>query len=509
MFKIMSPQDAAMLVQDGMTIGVNAFLSLCNPDALHAAIAERFKQTGRPKDLEVFASAGCGGWSEDLFAERYVRLGAVKRIVAGHYGSMPVSSRMAAENKLEAYNIPLGVLSHALRAAASGKSGILSKVGLNLFVDPRVGGAGLNARSTRKLVEYIQFRGEEFLYYAAPRIDIALIKGTTVDPNGNISFEKECLTVDALALAQATHNNNGKVIVQVERVSHTFNRPHSVIVPGILVDAVVVVPEQKQTIMDEAYNPTLSGDIHVPPTHMDYWMSTLRLSGKANEASHEIIGRRAARELKKGNLVNLGIGIPENVGKFASIAGMMNDITLTVESGGIGGLPAPGVSFGATIGADMICDMAEQFDFYDGGGLDICFMGALEADRFGNVNAHKLPQKYAGIGGFANITQATKKVVFCMNFMAKGLKAEIRDGGVHIAEEGSVKKFVKDVAAISFSAKNALDNNQEVLYVTERCVFRLTDSGLQLCEVFDGVDMHSQVLGLLDFEVSLGPDLIR
>ncbi len=502
MFKIVSAEYAVSHIKDGDCIGINAFLSLCNPAKLHDAISERFEETGHPRELTLYGSCGFGAWDENAHADRYAAAGAVKKVVAGHYASMPAISRLAAENKIEAYNIPLGIMSHCLRAAAGGEKGLLSKLGLNLFVDPRIDGPAMNDISKDKLVSVVEVENEEYLYYKVPKIDVALIKGTTVDPNGNITFEKECLTVDALAMAQATKNNGGIVIVQVERVSHVFARPRNVIVPGILVDYVVVVGEQKQTLhMD--YNPSLSGDIHVPPSHMDYWLSQMKLSGnrgnKDTDPSHLIIGERASKELRPGQVVNLGIGIPEVVAQCASRAGKLNEMTLTVESGGIGGLPAPGVSFGATIGADFICDTSQQFDLYNGGGLDICFMGGLEIDMYGNVNAHKLPNKFVGIGGFANITYATKTVVFCVTFNTKGLKTHEENGKLVIDNEGSVKKFKREIEGISFSAKNALESGQNVLYVTERCVFKLVEGGLKLIEVTPGIDVERDILSQLDF----------
>jgi propionate CoA-transferase len=290
-------------------------------------------------------------------------------------------------------------------------------------------------------------------------------------------------------MAQATKRNGGKVIVEVEKVSHVFTRPRNVIVPGALVDMVVICENPAEL---GEYNPALSGDIHVPATHMDYYVN--KLSTTKNKKKDEgdqtadIIGERAALELRAGQIVNIGIGIPEMVGIHASKLGILQDIINTVEAGGVGGLPAPGVAFGATIGADMICDMAEQFDFYDGGGLDICFLGGLEADVQGNVNAHQLEGGYSGIGGFANITHATKTIVFCMSFTTKGLIAVKENGKVLIKQEGAVPKFKKNVSAISFSAKHALQRGQRVLYVTERCVFELTEKGLTLKEVYPGID---------------------
>ena len=501
MFKIMSASQAVNLIKDGDCIGINSFLALSNPEALHNGLTERFLATKSPNNLKLFCAAGFGIWDKNRFADPYISAGAVKEIVAGHFSSMPVAIRLALENKIEAYNLPLGVLSHALRAAAAGKDGILSEVGLNIFVDPRVGSYSLNDISKNQLVTFLELNGKEYLYYKAPKIDIAFIKGTTADPNGNISFEKEYLTVDALSLAQAAKANGGKVIVQVDGVSHVFARPRNVIVPGILVDAIVVHEEQEQM----EYNGALSGDIHVPSTHMDYYMGKLspskRASANPSDQSVDIIGCRAAKELKAGQIVNIGIGIPEMVGKYASEFGILKDVTTTVEAGGIGGLPAPGVAFGATIGADMISDMAVQFDFYDGGGLDICFMGGLEVDRHGNVNAHQIEGGFAGIGGFANITYSTKTIVFCMNFTTKGLNVRKNGDKVEIVNEGKIPKFKSEIKAISFSAKNALKSGQKVLYVTERCVFELTKDGLALKEVYEGIDVLKDIKGLLDFSI--------
>ena len=528
MFRIMTADEAVQLIEDGDCIAINSFLPLSNPELLHQALTKRFLSEGKPGNLRLLCSAGFGGWDETRFAEPYVAAGAVSEVIAGHYSSMPVTVRLAMENKIEAYNLPVGSMSHSIRAAAAGIDGYLTQVGLNTFVDPRVGSPALNEISKKKLVTLVELDDKEYLYYKLPKIDVAFIQGTTVDPNGNITFENEYLTVDAHTVALATKANGGKVIFQVDRLSHVFSRPRNVIVPGILVDAVVVNdPEERRvqgigikpsaaesagsdnkTIEKEAaeqrYNASLTGDIHVPPTHMDYFirkLTTSRKLSKTSDESAEIIGSRAAKELKPGQVLNIGIGIPEQVGKYASKMGLLNDVTMTVEAGGIGGLPAPGISFGATIGADMVVDMATQFDFYDGGGLDICFMGGLEVDRFGNVNAHRLPNSFTGIGGFANITSRTKIVIFCLTFTTKGLIAVRDNDEIRIQSEGSLKKFKEKINAISFSAKNALRQGQRILYVTERCVFELTPDGIQLAEVYKGIDASKDILAMLDFKL--------
>ena len=502
MFRIISAKEAIEYIKDGDCIAVNSFLALSNPEALHDALYDRFTETGSPNNLRMFCAGSFGAWDENRYAERYIKIGAVKEIVASHYNSMPVATQMALSNKIEAYCLPLGLLSHAIRAAAAGRDWILSEVGIGIYADPRVDTCAVNEISKKELVKVQRIEGKDYLLFYTPKIDIAFIKGTTVDPNGNISFEKEYLSIDALSMAQATKRNGGKVIVQVEKVSHMFSRPRNVIVPGILVDMVVVCEEQVEAI---AYNPALSGDIHVPTTHMDYYINKVSISKykkpETGDKTTDIIGRRAAKELKPGQIVNIGIGIPENVGTYASHLGILKDISITVEAGGIGGLPAPGIAFGATIGADMICDMATQFDFYDGGGLDICFLGGLEVDKEGNVNVHKLKGAYAGIGGFANIIHATKNIVFCLSFTTKGLVATNENNEIQIKQEGSIRKFKKDITAISFSAKNAIKRGQKVLYVTERCVFELTRKGLKLKEVYPGIDAERQIRALLDFEL--------
>ena len=503
MFEIVTAREAIDKIKDGDCIAVNSFLALSNPEALQDALYERFIESGSPNNLRVFCTGGLGAWDEDRYMDRSVKAGAISEVIASHYNSMPATVKAALENKIEAYCLPLGLLSHSIRAAASGKDFILSEVGVGIFTDPRVDSCALNEISKKEIVKVHNIEGKDYLLFPTPKIDIAFIKGTTVDPNGNISFEKEYLTVDALSMAQAAKRNGGKVIVQVEKVSHMFSRPRNVIVPGILVDYIVVCENPPELI---PYNPALSGDVHVPASQMDYYIKKINVSKytkpQTGDKTADIIGERAAKELSAGQVVNIGIGFPENVGRYASKFGILKDIAITVEAGGIGGLPAPGIAFGATIGADMICDQATQFDFYDGGGLDICFLGGLEVDREGNLNVHKLQGAYSGIGGFANIIHATKTIVFCLSFTTKGLISEKHDGRVSITQEGSVRKFKKEINAISFSAKNAIARGQNVIYVTERCVFKLTPNGLKLLEVYPGIDEKKHIISLLDFDLA-------
>lgn len=507
MFKIMTAEEAATLINDGDVIALNSFLGIDNPVELHEAIYDRYKKTGYPKHLTMVSSAGFGAWDENKAAEGYIRDGAVDKIICGHFGAMYSTKKLVLEDKFEAYNLPLGCISHALRAQAGGLPGALSKVGLDIFVDPRLEGPGINNISKDdSLVKYVELDGEEFLYYKLPRINVAIIKGTAADRKGNISFEDMYTAGDALSIAQAVKANGGKVIVQVDSLVVRPSRPHSTIIPGCLVDAIVEIkPEPRHA----AYE-SLTGSFEIPYSQWQDWAEMLEKRTSTRSivnTSAEIIGKRAAMELREDDIVNIGVGIPETVSKYARENGILDKITLTVEAGGVGGFPASGKVFGAVIGADSIYDMANQFDLYNNGGLDICFMGGIEVDRFGNVNAHKGPGAFAGVGGFANITAKTSTVVFCMTFNAKGLNVEEKDGKISIINEGSVSKFVSDVKSISFSAKRARENDQKVLYVTERCVFELADKGLKLVEVYPGIDIERDVLSKIPFDVEVDESL--
>ena len=501
MFRIMSADEAISLIRDGDCICVNSFVGIESPVELHEALYRRYQDTHSPKHLTIISSAGFGVWDENRNAEGYIREGAVDRLICGHFGAMLSTKKIILENRFEAYNLPLGCISHAIRAQAGGLPGALSKVGLNLFVDPRQEGPGINQISTdSSFVKYVQVDEEEYLYYKLPKITVTMIKGTAADRKGNISFDDMYMSGDALSICQAAKSNKGIVIVQVDRIVDEPSRPRNAIIPGCLVDAIVVQEPEKK---EDAFK-ALTGSFEIRYEEWLEWTEKLEAvtSGHRQQttASH-IIAERAARELHTEDIVNIGIGIPELISHYAKQNGMLDHITLTVESGGIGGFPASGKVFGAMIGAASVYDMSNQFDLYNSGGLDICFMGALEVDRYGNVNAHRGPGAYAGIGGFANITAKTPTVVFCMTFNTKGLKVSLAEEGVLVEENGTVPKFVDKVRSVSFSAKNAVANGQKVLYITERCVFILTPRGLKLLELYPGVDLQRDVLDLLPFEI--------
>ena len=503
MYEVMSSDEAIRLIRDGDVICVNSFVGIESPVELHEAIYRRYQKMQSPNHLTIVSSAGFGVWDENRNAEGYIREGAVDRLICGHFGAMPSTKKLVLEDRFEAYNLPLGAISHAIRAQAGGLPGALSKVGLDIFVDPRQEGPGINRLSTdESFVKYVTVDGEEFLYYRVPKLTVALIRGTAADRKGNVSFDNMFMSGDALSICQAVKANHGKVIVQVEQLVDTPTRPRNTIIPGCLVDAIVVAdPDQR----NDAYK-ALTGSFEIPYSEWSKWnekIDEFSTRQPRNDAIGNIIGRRAAQELRVDDIVNIGIGLPEMVSRHARKNGMLDSISLTVESGGIGGFPVSGEAFGAMIGAAAVYDMANQFDLYDNGGLDICFMGALEVDQYGNVNAHRGEGAFAGIGGFANITAKTPTVVFCLTFDTKGLEVSQKKGVVSIDREGSIPKFVDHVRSISFSAKRAIANGQKVLYVTERCVFRLTPNGLKLIETYPGIDPERDILKRLPFKVEL------
>lgn len=501
MYEVMSSDEAIRLIRDSDVICVNSFVGIESPVELHEAIYRRYQKMQSPRHLTIVSSAGFGTWEENRNAEGYIREGAVDCLICGHFGAMPSTKKLVLEDHFEAYNLPLGCISHAIRAQAGGLPGALSKVGLDIFVDPRQEGPGINQLSTNdSYVKYVTVDGEEFLYYKLPKLTVALIRGTAADRKGNISFDDMFMSGDALSICQAVKANHGKVIVQVDRLVNTPSRPRNAIIPGCLVDAIVVHEEENR---NEAYE-GLTGSFEIPYEDWNMWSERIDAASVKKQrtcTAGNIIGKRAAAELRVDDIVNIGIGLPEMVSRHARKNGMLDNITLTVESGGIGGFPVSGEAFGAMIGAASVYDMSNQFDLYNNGGLDICFMGALEVDAEGNVNAHRTEGAYAGIGGFANITAKTPTVVFCMTFNTKGLEVSQKKGVVTIEENGEIPKFVKKVRSVSFSAKRAIENGQKVLYVTERCVFRLTPKGLKLIEVYPGVDVRKDILSLLPFEV--------
>ncbi len=509
--KLMNIEDAIAMVKDGDTIWINSFSAVASPVELNIALTQRFRATGGPVHLSVYSPFSFSDWREDSDVEGYICEGAADRVVVGFFGTLRRTNKAILENKLEGYNLPGGVMSHMIRAGAMGWGHLFSKIGLNLFVDPVNDQYKLNERSREDLVRHVfSATGVEGLSYKIPKVDIAFLKASCADRRGNISFRNEGGSIDALSVAQATHRNGGKVIVQVKRIVEQHMAPRTVEIPAALVDAVVVCPEQQQLTTLDGYYDYICGN-YVPSGRIlraccDEIREHIGATSPRN-ALHHAIAKRAYHELKIGQIVNIGIGIPELIAEEVLAHDQLEDIHLSVETGMTGGFPLGGRGFGCSISPDTILDMARQFDFYEGGGLDAAFIGALQIDALGNVNGHQTEGKLSGIGGFANISQATKKVVFCCTFTVKGLEGTFDGKEVHITREGSVKKFVPHVSALSFSEKNAHASGQDIMYITERCVFVLGEHGLRLTEIAPGIDLQRDILDLLDFDVEIADEL--
>lgn len=488
--KVITAEEAAALVESGSTLAISGSGGgLGEPTALMRALGERFASQGTPKELTLCHATGLGDQDtigNDLLAYE----GLVRRDIAGHLGMAPKMAKLISENKLEAYNFPQGVLCHMFAAVAGKKPGVITKVGLGTYIDPRLEGGKMNEVTTEDLVRVVEFDGEEWLYWRRFHFDVAFIRGTTADELGNISFEEEGALLEGIHVAQAVRNCGGVVIAQVKYLAEAGSLdPMQVRIPGIYVDHIVVDPKQKQTTLDD-FNPAFNGRVRVP-------MASIKprpLDAK------KVISRRAAQELFEGAVVNLGFGVPDGIAAVAAEEGILDQFTLTVEQGAVGGQPAGGVIFGVAYNPQAIISEVDQFSFYDGGGLDVAFLGMAQTDSHGNVNTSKLGSRLTGCGGFINITQNAKKVVFCGTFTTKGFKATVGDGKIVIDQEGEINKFVDHVDQVTFSGEYAGKKEQSVLYVTERAVFELTSAGtVRLTEIAPGIDLEKDILERMSF----------
>ena len=488
--KVVSATQAIAILRDGDTLCCSGFGSNGVPDELILALEKRFQETGSPRDLTLLFGGGPGDGAKGG-ANRLAHEGLLRRTIGGHYGMLPQIGRLALDGKIQAYNLPLGVVSHLYRDIACGLPGTVSKVGLGTFVDPRQEGGKINRQTTEDIVSVIELGGQELLYYKTLPISIAFIRGTSADAEGNITMERETLTQDVLAIATATKNSGGFVVAQVERIVERGSlHPRQVKVPGILVDCVVVArPENHLQNLGGSYNPAFAAEVRVPLDAMAPMLLDER----------KVIARRAAFELLPNAVVNLGIGMPEGVAAVANEEKILKYMTLTAEPGVIGGVPASGINFGAATNPEAVIDMNQQFDFYDGGGLDLACLGLAECDPSGNINVSRFGPKLAGAGGFINITQNSRSVVFVGTFTAGGLQVSMADGLLKIVQEGRARKFVNRIEQVTFSGPYAAGSGKNVLYVTERCVFKLTLQGLELIEVAPGVDIGRDILAQMDF----------
>ena len=486
--RILSAEEAVAAIASGATVAVGGFVGAGHPEALSRALEARFLGCGFPRDLTLVYAAGQGDRGERGL-NHFAHEGLLKRVVGGHWNLAPRLGELALENKIEAYNLPQGVICVLYREIAAKRPGVFTKTGLHTFIDPVQMGGRLNERTKEPLVERIILDGELWLRYRTFPIHVALIRATSADSQGNLSMEREGLIGDVLPMAQAAKNHGGIVIAQVERIVDRIHDPKSVCVPGILVDSI--------TVADAALHAQTFGE----QFNENYVSAPIK--GATLEAmlfsERKIIGRRALNEVRVGEVVNLGIGLPEAVASVAAETGRLEEFTLTLESGPIGGVPASGLSFGCSHFPEAVIDQPAQFDFYDGGGLDIAVLGAVEVDAEGSVNVSSFAGRIAGVGGFVNIAQNTRRLVFCCTFTAGDLEIEVRERHLRILKEGKHAKFVQRVGQVCFHGPTAAANGQQVLYVTERAVFELTKTGLALREVAPGIDPAKDILPQMGF----------
>jgi propionate CoA-transferase len=498
--KYITAKEAALLVNDFDTVGIAAQGLAGWPDEIGEAMADRYKEEGHPANLKIKQACHTGDWKQ-RGTTRFGIKGMVRSWTGAHIGGSAKMCQLALEEEIATYALPQGVIINLWREIAAHRPGLITKVGIGTYIDPRIEGGKMNeaARKSEDIVRILNIDNEDYLFFPTFPVNVCILRGTTADENGNVSMEREMFLNEGYSLAAATRNTGGIVIVQVEyKVKNGAIKPKDVIIPGALVDYVVVATKEEASWQTEGryYSPAFSGEHRVPTGSMP----VLALDEK------KIVARRCARELKSGMIVNLGVGMPANVASIAAEEDCIDKITLTVEGGSFGGVPAAKPDFGAVYNSEAIIPHNQMFDFYDGGGLDLAVLGLAQVDEDGNLNVSKFGPKFMGPGGFINISQASKKVVFCGSFMV-GAKTKVEDGKLIIIEEGTEKKFMKKVDQITFSGKTAAANNKTVLYVTERCVFQLTKDGMELIEVAPGIDVEKDILANMEFKPLVSKDL--
>jgi propionate CoA-transferase len=504
--RIVSAAEAVKNISDGATVTVNSSSGLCCPDAILKALGERFDHEQHPRGLTMLHPIAAGDMSGVKGVDHIAKPGLIARIIAGSYPSGPSSAeppriwQMLGANEIAAYNVPSGIMFDIHREAAAKRPGVLTKIGLDTFVDPAHEGCAMNAKAAAApIVKKINFEGEEWLYFPAIIPNVAVIRATSSDERGNLTFEHEGAYIGALDLAMAAHNNGGIVIAQVKRIirDHPL-KPHDVYVPGILVDFIVEALDQWQTTQTP-YDPAISGEEFKPLdsfSHMEFG------TGKA-------IARRVAQELKEGWAVNLGFGVSANVPRILLEEGLHGKTTWVIEQGAVGGIPLLDFQFGCSSNAEAIVASPSQFTYFQAAGFDCALLSFLQIDSHGSVNVSKLgvrPHVTAGAGGFVDITSRARKIVYS-GFFNAGAKMEIRDGKLHIEKEGRVKKLVREVEQISFSGKRAVMQGQDITYVTERCVMKLTSEGVVVTEITPGVELQANILDQSDFPLIISPKL--
>ena len=504
--KIVSAAAAVKNVADGATVTVNSSSGLCCPDAVLKALGERFDREQHPRGLTMLHPIAAGDMSGVKGVDHIAKPGLIARIIGGSYPSGPSSAeppkiwQMLGSNEIAAYNVPSGIMFDIHREAAARRPGVLTKIGLDTFVDPAHEGCAMNAKAAAApIVKKIIFEGEEWLYFPAIIPNVAIIRATSSDERGNLTFEHEGAYIGALDLAMAAHNNGGIVIAQVKRVIRDRPlKPHDVYVPGILVDFIVEAPEQWQTTQTP-YDPAISGEEFKPLDSFSYM----------EFGTSKAIARRVAQELKEGWAVNLGFGVSANVPRILLEEGLHGKTTWVIEQGAVGGIPLLDFQFGCSSNAEAIVASPSQFTYFQAAGFDCALLSFLQIDSHGSVNVSKLgvrPHVTAGAGGFVDITSRAKKIVYS-GFFNAGAKMEIRGGKLHIEKEGRVKKLVREVEQISFSGKRAVIQGQDITYVTERCVMRLMNEGVVVTEIAPGVELQANILDQSEFPLVISPKL--
>lgn len=498
MSKVISSDAAAALIQDGAVVAFGG-MGLCGwPEGLARAIAKRYKETGHPKGLHLKQGASIGDW-RDKGTTTIGLEGMISSWVGAHVGSSANMRQLVLDNKIQAHCLPQGVILNLWREIAAHRPGLITKIGLGTFVDPRIEGGRFNEVTKEDIVKVVQFEGEEYLFYKSFPIDVALLRATVCDEDGNMTLEHEGMIYEALQIAEATKNTGGIVIVQTEYVASKGTIPaQKVQVPGVMVDYVVQAESKDFCWQGENvyYEPSFSGEIKIPLEDVP------RLA--LNE--RKVIARRCAMEIKNGDIVNLGYGMPANVAAVLAEHDASDIMTLTTEAGVFGGVPAVKANFGNTYNPDAMINHSEMFNYYDGGGLDVAFLGLAQTDRFGNVNVVRFGDRIIGCGGFINISQSVPKCVFCGTF-TNGAKTEVADGKLKILSEGKNKKFMHDVENITFSGKYAASCGQQVVFITERAVFKLLDGKMTLVEIAPGVDLEKDILAQMDFVPEISQEL--
>jgi len=494
MFKQVNPRQALKLIKDGSTVAIGgAGAGHAVPDKILQALGELYLETGKPGNLTIIHPCGIGD-NDSRGLNHLAHEGLIKTSIGGFWGNAPRMVRLAVENKIAGYNLPQGVLSHLMRETAAGAPGVITHVGLHTFVDPRLEGGKINDITKEDLVEVIELSGKEYLYYKARPIDVGVIRGTSVDREGNLTMEEEVGSFAMLSIAQAARVNGGIVIAQAKQIKDGHCDPGQVKVPGVFIDYVITDPDQEMTFLSP-FDPALVN------REAEYESDGLSLEG-----IKRVVSRRAALELSRGAYVNLGYGMSDGVPIVAQQEGITDRLIFMIEQGALAGIPTTGLNFGAMYNPSAILDDGYQFDYFQGGGLDLAFLGFAQIDRQGNINSSRFGKVITGCGGSIDISQNVKKLVYCGSFAVKSAQ-DINPRGIRVTHPGKFRKFVQNVQQVSFSGKYALEKGQEVLYITERAVFTLKPEGLTLIEIAPGIDLQKDVLDMMEFKPHIDPGL--